>query len=221
MSDAAELKEQGNTAFGQKKFMEAVDLYSKALAAMHGQDQTDESFDLVLTLFANRALACLKLDEPRAALEDCERGLSFDESHVKLRYRRGLAFVALNNIPDAKAQFANLITDGAVDEATRKLARDELQKIAPKKETVVQAQPVMENVTSTTVLSANDKATNPGMFKESAAVFGGESAIDILKAAKDGKLTLEQVCLIYVELGVLSLLIHMFKSCIVLYLYVS
>lgn len=206
MTSAASFKESGNVAFKQGKYMAAIDLYTKGLTAMHGQEQTEDSFDLVMTLFANRALACLKVGQPKAALEDCDRAISYDSTHIKVRFRRGLALSALGRIEDAKQQLASVITDGSVDEATRKLARDELAKLQPTKKTL---SPVTQTVDTSSfvpsadapLLSTSDVPINPGMFKEASVSFGGEDALELLKAAASnkGKMTPEQVC-IYIDI---------------------
>ena len=78
-SDA--LKLQGNDAFGAARYEEAVGLYTDALghAPRNG------------VLYANRALALLKLHAHAEAEEDCDAALLLDPSNVKAMLRRAQA----------------------------------------------------------------------------------------------------------------------------------
>ena len=78
-SDA--LKAQGNAAFGAARYEEAVGLYTDALS------HTPRS----ATLYANRALALLKLGAHEEAAEDCDAALLVEPAHAKALFRRAQA----------------------------------------------------------------------------------------------------------------------------------
>jgi len=75
------LKLQGNEAFGQARYEEAVSFYTDALS------HTPRS----AILYANRALALLKLSAYAEAEEDCDASLMIDGGFVKAMLRRAQA----------------------------------------------------------------------------------------------------------------------------------
>ena len=79
------LRQQGNAAFNSARYSEAVELYTQAL------DHTPRSS----VLYANRALALLKLSVHAEAEEDCDTALLLDPAFVKARLRRAQARQAL------------------------------------------------------------------------------------------------------------------------------
>ena len=96
-SDA--LKAQGNDAFGKARYEEAVGLYTDALG------HTPRA----AVLYANRALALLKLGAYPEAEEDCDAALAVDGTLVKALLRR------------AQARQATSKYDGALDDLERAL----------------------------------------------------------------------------------------------------
>ncbi len=75
------LKARGNSAFGAARYEDAVGYYTDAL------EQTPRS----AVLYANRALALLKLNAVDEAAEDCDAALLIDPLHVKALFRRAQA----------------------------------------------------------------------------------------------------------------------------------
>ncbi|KAE8737208.1 hypothetical protein FOCC_FOCC017330 [Frankliniella occidentalis] len=69
-----ELKAKANKAFREKKFEEALDLYSKAI---------DETRDSAL-LFENRALTYLHLELFQRVVKDCESALGLNANSLKV-----------------------------------------------------------------------------------------------------------------------------------------
>lgn len=72
------LRQRGNTCFQSARYSEAVELYTNAL------EHTPRS----AVLYANRALALLKLSAYPEAEEDCDTALLLDPTQVKARLRR-------------------------------------------------------------------------------------------------------------------------------------
>jgi len=73
-SDAESYKAEGNEAYKQQNYTEAVALYSKAIAA-----NPDSA-----VYYGNRAAAYLMLDKYADALKDCESALSRDPKFVRV-----------------------------------------------------------------------------------------------------------------------------------------
>lgn len=85
------LRAQGNTAFGAAQYEDAVEAYTAAL------ELTPRS----AVLYANRALALLKLRLAAEADEDCTAALEIDSKHVKALLRRAQARIELSKYDGA------------------------------------------------------------------------------------------------------------------------
>lgn len=83
MKKVEELKEQGNTAFKSGAFQDAVDAYTKAL------DMDLENKNLASIILANRALAFIKLDKDKEAMNDLDRSIELNETYAKAYLRKG------------------------------------------------------------------------------------------------------------------------------------
>jgi len=83
--EANQLREKGNLAVKSKKFEEALDLYSSAIALSSGDYR----------LFSNRALCYLKLGQPQNALDDCQQCLSLTPCYDKALLRKAWALQEL------------------------------------------------------------------------------------------------------------------------------
>jgi len=88
---AEALKANGNAAFGAARYEEAVGLYTDALG--HAPRNA--------VLYANRALALLKLNAHAEAEEDCDASLLLDPGFVKALLRRAQARHAQENFDEA------------------------------------------------------------------------------------------------------------------------
>ena len=78
--------------------------YSRALEILGSDDEDDPVHDEErLTLYLNLAMCNLKLGENDNAVEDCDHALKIDSANVKGLYRRGCAFLKLNNLDRAAA----------------------------------------------------------------------------------------------------------------------
>ena len=82
---ANQLRENGNLAVKSKKFKEALELYSSAIALSSGDYR----------LFCNRALCHLKLGQPQNALDDCQQCLSLKPCYSKALQRKAWALQEL------------------------------------------------------------------------------------------------------------------------------
>ncbi|WOL18380.1 RNA polymerase II-associated protein 3 isoform X2 [Canna indica] len=80
LPDAASEKELGNEYFKKKKFLEAIECYSRSIA-----------LSPTSVAFANRAMAYLKLKRYEEAENDCSEALTLDDRYVKAYSRRATA----------------------------------------------------------------------------------------------------------------------------------
>lgn len=87
-----ELKAKANKAFREKKFEEALDLYSKAI---------DETRDSAL-LFENRALTYLHLELFQRVVKDCESALGLNANSLKALLYKAKALYKLKE--EAKSE---------------------------------------------------------------------------------------------------------------------
>jgi len=83
------LKADGNDACNKKEFDKAQELYTKALEILSSEEEVDEHLEI--TLFSNRAFCRLKAKDFRGVVEDCNKILERDSTHVKALFRRGSA----------------------------------------------------------------------------------------------------------------------------------
>ncbi|KAL0918968.1 hypothetical protein M5K25_011022 [Dendrobium thyrsiflorum] len=90
LPDATSEKELGNEYFKQKKFIKAIECYSRSIA-----------FSPTSVAFANRAMAYLKVKKFVEAENDCTDALSLDDRYVKAYSRRFTARKELGKLEEA------------------------------------------------------------------------------------------------------------------------
>ncbi len=95
---ADSLRAAGNDFFKNGKYLQAVDLYSRALAL---GPRTP-------ALLCNRAAAHLKLESYGLALADAEAAMEVDKHFTKAYYRRGCVYMALQKLHPAARDFRAL-----------------------------------------------------------------------------------------------------------------
>jgi len=89
---ATEYKNKGNKSFGEKKYKESIDWYTKAIKA----DPGDPAF------YSNRCAAYSALGQHDKALEDANLCIKTDTKWAKGYYRKATVLISLNNHPEAK-----------------------------------------------------------------------------------------------------------------------
>ena len=118
-SDA--LKDAGNELFKAGRFLQAVDLYTRAL----------EVGPRTPALFCNRAAAHLKIENYGTALADAESALELDKTFQKAYYRRGCVNMALQRLGLAARDFKALLkANPASKDVAAQLAECERQRKA-------------------------------------------------------------------------------------------
>ncbi|KPI95668.1 AH receptor-interacting protein [Papilio xuthus] len=110
------LKEKGNKLYAEKKFTEAEDAYSQAIAIceqlMIRERKTDEEWitlnKIKLPILLNYAQVKLVQEDFYAVIEHCNTILEYDKDNEKALYRRGKAHVGAWNPDKAEEDFKHL-----------------------------------------------------------------------------------------------------------------
>jgi len=118
---AVEFKNQGNTAYSNKKYKEAIDLYTKAIKL----DDSDATF------YSNRCAAYTNLNNFDLALKDAEKSIKLKPTWSKGYYRKGCVFEGMKKYEEAAQclkealQFENdnLDIKSKLDEVSEKLRK--------------------------------------------------------------------------------------------------
>lgn len=136
---AAELKEQGNAAFKAQDWQSALSLYERGL--YHSEfDEMQYNFELMdehraqvdearNPLQLNAAACCLKLEEPRRAVDFCSEVLKVSPDHAKALFRRGQAHQALKDFEKAKADLVKAAKAAPQDKLVRKTLNEVLSNL--------------------------------------------------------------------------------------------
>eukprot|EP00804_Cyclotella_cryptica_P000493 CCRYP_018529-RA/>CCRYP_018529-RA protein AED:0.00 eAED:0.00 QI:79/-1/1/1/-1/1/1/649/316 len=102
-----EIKRRGRATVGAKNYPDADALYSKGielLASIVAQEGDNAKKELAI-LYSNRSLVRLQMGKVAEALEDADDAVKYDPTYVKGHWRRGQAFTACGNSPDALKSF--------------------------------------------------------------------------------------------------------------------
>ena len=125
-------KDQGNAAFKQGKFAEAIDFYTKALAALPVGDER------AAALYSNRSASNLSLGQKNEALEDAEKCIQAKPNWVKGPFRKAMALNALERYQDAEKAFEQALDFDKENydiqdrlNSVRAKIKDTVQKIRP------------------------------------------------------------------------------------------
>lgn len=92
---ADQWKQEGNEAFKNKNYTDAIASYSKAI----GLNNNEASY------FGNRAACYLNLKSYQKVVEDCDKALNIDPKFAKAYRRKALAQMNLLNFDDALVNF--------------------------------------------------------------------------------------------------------------------
>lgn len=84
-------KEEGNKSFSSKEFSNAISLYTEALNHLKNATN-DESKELMVILYSNRAACQLAIKEWDLAIKDGTSALEIDPDHEKSIYRRAQVY---------------------------------------------------------------------------------------------------------------------------------
>lgn len=109
---AEKFKDNGNVAFKNGDWIEAIEMYSKAIEAICDPDSKN-----VAIYLKNRAAAYLKLNKFEEALEDCENSLKNAPGDPKALYRRCQALESLERYEEAYRDATQIFKDDPTNKA--------------------------------------------------------------------------------------------------------
>lgn len=98
LAKATEFKEMGNKAFGESKYVLAIEHYTMAIA-MNNEDAV---------FWANRSFSHHKLEEYGAAVQDASMAIKVNAQYTKGYYRRGAALMAMGKSKEALKDFQHV-----------------------------------------------------------------------------------------------------------------
>ncbi|KAJ8916639.1 hypothetical protein NQ315_000284 [Exocentrus adspersus] len=113
IEDAERYKEEGNEAFKNSNWDQAVKLYTKAIN-LTSKDSRDAA-----VYYKNRAAAHLKLGDYQAAVEDCDKCLAIIPSDPKGLFRRCQALEALQRYEEAYKDATQIFKDDPGNKAVQ------------------------------------------------------------------------------------------------------
>ncbi|KAJ8954660.1 hypothetical protein NQ314_007060 [Rhamnusium bicolor] len=122
IEEAQKLKEEGNEAFKNNDWDQAIRLYTKAINLT-----TSETRD-VSVYYKNRAAAYLKLENYEAALEDCDKSLQISPLDPKALFRRCQALEGLKRYEEAYRDATQIFKDDPTNKAIQPIL-ERLHKI--------------------------------------------------------------------------------------------
>jgi len=137
---AVEFKNQGNTAYQNKKYKDAVDLYSKAIKL----DATDATY------YSNRCAAYINLLKYSDALADAEKCIKLKSDWSKGHYLKGCVLVEQKKYEEAAVSLKEALRLDAssadiqakIEEVNAKLPKPKAPTPAPSKAAPSKASPV-------------------------------------------------------------------------------
>uniref|UniRef100_A0A7S2RU75 Protein unc-45 homolog B n=1 Tax=Mucochytrium quahogii TaxID=96639 RepID=A0A7S2RU75_9STRA len=92
-------KERGNDAFKSGRINDALMCYTDGLGKI--KSASEETKDIQVVLYQNRAACKLKEEDYQGAIEDCTKALQIDGNSVKALFRRAQAYTALKQVENA------------------------------------------------------------------------------------------------------------------------
>ncbi|KAG2346186.1 ADP/ATP carrier receptor [Suillus weaverae] len=128
---AGTLKTRGNTLYQNRKFQQAVDMYTRAIQVATKSEPV---------YYSNRAACYMNMTPPKyeLAVQDCDEALRADASYIKALNRRANALEALSRNEEALRDFtAATILDKFQNESAAQAVERVLKKIATEKAAVI------------------------------------------------------------------------------------
>ena len=110
-------KELGNTKFKEGDYTGAIVHYTNAISTLDASQKA--------TVYGNRALAFLSLDQYDLAEDDCNKCLRLNPTSVKALMRRGMARAHMNRLEEALGDFQRVLQL----EPHNKQAKEEIQRM--------------------------------------------------------------------------------------------
>ncbi|CAF1354600.1 unnamed protein product [Rotaria sordida] len=155
-NNAGELREQGNQAFKQEHFQEAIDRYTDAINILNDQQLNETIKNDFTKCYSNRAQCYINLGQYEDAIEDATKALEYTPADQKSLFRRANAFERSGKLNEAISDAQRLISisskGGSTDEQTynllRKLRESAQSKISQQTQLNSQIQQMFETIIS-------------------------------------------------------------------------
>ncbi|CAF1091303.1 unnamed protein product [Rotaria magnacalcarata] len=161
--DAATFREQGNQAFKQGHYQEAIDRYTDAIHALNNEQLNDSIKNDLTKCYSNRAQCNINLEQYDDAIEDATKALEYTPTDQKSLYRRANAFERsgkLNQaISDAQRLMAVSSKGGSIDEQTYNLLRRLRETAQSKVSQQTQLNSKVQQMFETVISKSNQQET--------------------------------------------------------------
>lgn len=120
---AQEAKSLGNKLYSDKKFKEAIEMYSRAI-----------SLAPAAVFYSNRAACYANIQDSENVLSDCNEALKLDPKYIKALHRRAQAFESLNRPQEALNDYTVIcVLEGFKNEGSMAAPDRLLKEIASEK----------------------------------------------------------------------------------------
>ncbi|CAF3735363.1 unnamed protein product [Adineta steineri] len=154
--DSGVLREQGNQAFKQGQFQEAIDRYTDALNILKDLQLSETNKNDLTKCYSNRSQCYINLGQYEDAIEDSTRALEYTPSDQKSLYRRANAFERSGKLKEAISDAQRLISisskTGGTDEQTynllKKLRETAQNKVSQQTQLTNQIKQMFETIIS-------------------------------------------------------------------------
>lgn len=169
---AENFKTQGNDCYKSKRYQDAIEYYTQALAVDIGsnsdkskiEDLTEREKEIELlkaikvACYSNRAACNLELRNYRRCINDCKSALMLDATHAKSAFRAGKAYLATDHIGEAVEilKYAQTLFPESKDPASRPVQAQAIDSLL---ETVLKRQSHLEMVEAKRKAAAELKET--------------------------------------------------------------
>lgn len=121
LEEASKAKASGNEFFRDKKYLEAAEMYSKAI---YYCPLGDEHKEQMAVFYGNRSACYASIGDNELAISDCTTALELNSNYLKVLMRRCQTYESLERYDDAIADVKTLIEfDSDYPKARQTLAR--------------------------------------------------------------------------------------------------
>jgi import receptor subunit TOM70 len=140
---ALEAKQLGNKLYGEKKYDEAIEMYSKAIEWSQNS-----------VFYCNRAACYFNLNNHEKAIEDCTTAISLDRKYVKAYHRRALAHEKLSNLRSALNDFTAVCALEGFQNQASMAAPDRILKVIASQKAIEISKTKQLSIPSQTFITA-------------------------------------------------------------------
>lgn len=104
LKEAQESKQSGNSLFKEENYIEALDLYTKAIRTCPISYEKDRSI-----FYSNRSLCFFKMKELEKCVADCTKSIELDPTFNKPLLRRAECFESLDKLDEALVDYKKMM----------------------------------------------------------------------------------------------------------------